>query len=224
MRQGSRTLGSQSKMKLYDMDKAPNPRRVRMFLAEKGIAVERVEIDIMAGGNLQPDFLAINPRGTLPVLVLDDGTVLDESIAICRYLEAVQPEPNLFGRTPLEIARIESAQRHMELDGMYAIAMIHRNVAPHFVTRSAPGSAGIGTTQIPELAVRGEQLTRRFFADLETTLARQEYVAGDRFSVADITGYICTAFARWVKLAPGDDMPNIARWRTAIAARPSSKA
>lgn len=117
-------------MRLYDMTLAPNPRRVRIFLAEKGIEVPRVEIDIQKGENLEPDYLAINPRGVVPTLVLDDGTILDESIAICRYFEALQPEPNLFGRDPLEIARVEAWQRRIEFEGLFNIAAAFRNSRP----------------------------------------------------------------------------------------------
>ncbi len=210
-------------MKLYDMTKAPNPRRVRMFLAEKGISIERVEIDIPGGANLRPDYLAINPRGAIPTLQLDDGTILDESVAICRYFEELHPEPNLMGRTPLEKAQIESWQRHMELDGLFSIAAIFRNTAPQFVDRGMPGTVP-ALPQIPEMATRGMALSTHFFETLNKRLGETTYVAGDRFSIADITGFIAVDFARWVKLAPADDHDHTRKWYAAIKSRPSAQA
>jgi glutathione S-transferase len=210
-------------MKLYDMVKAPNPRRVRMFLAEKGIEVARVEIDIPGGANLQPDYLAINPRGTVPTLVLDDGTVLDESIAICRYFEELHPEPNLMGRTPLEKAQIERWQRHMELDGMMSVGAVFRNTAAPFANRGMPGSAP-SLPQLPAMADRGIALTRHFFEQLNQRLGASAFVGGDRFTIADITAFITVEFARWVKLAPDAAHAHTLRWYGEIKSRPSAKA
>jgi glutathione S-transferase len=210
-------------MKLYDMVKAPNPRRVRMFLAEKGIAVDRIEIDIPSGANLHPDYMAINPRGTVPTLVLDDGTVLDESIAICRYFEELHPEPNLMGRTPIEKAQIESWQRHMELDGMFAVAAVFRNVSAPFANRGMPGNAP-PVPQIPAMAERGVALTTHFFEQLNMRLSTSPYIAGDRFTVADITAFITVEFARWVKMAPAEAHTYTKQWYAGIRARPSAVA
>ena len=210
-------------MKLYDMEKAPNPRRVRMFLAEKGITVERIEINIQTGENLQPAYLAVNPRGVVPTLVLDDGTVLDESLAICRYVEALHPEPNLFGKTPLEIAQIESWQRRMEFDGMFNIAAAFRNSLPIYADRAAPG-AGPATPQIAALAERGKIMSKHWLDGLETRLSQSAYVAGSRFTVADITAFICVDFAKWIGLRAGDAHPAIKAWYVAIKQRPSASA
>ncbi len=210
-------------MKLYDMIKAPNPRRVRMFLAEKGMTIESIEIDIPGGENLSPAYLSINPRGTVPTLVLEDGTVLDESVAICRYFEEIQPEPNLLGRTPIEKAQIESCQRHMEFDGLFSVGGIFRNSIAPFANRSMPGSAP-ALPQSADLVTRGVALTTHFFETLNARLARTEFVAGDRFSIADITGFITVEFARWVKLAPQEDHHHLHRWYAAIKSRPSAKA
>jgi glutathione S-transferase len=210
-----------SMMKLYDMVKAPNPRRVRMFLAEKGISIERVEIDIPSGQNLSPEFLAINPRGLLPTLVLDNGTVLDESIAICRYFEELHPEPNLMGRFPLEKAQIEAWQRRMELDGFWSIAMVFRNVSPTFVNRPVPGSAP-SLPQLPAMAERGAILTTHFFEQLNSRLGESDFVAGDRFTIADITGFLAVEFARWVKLYPAENHAATKAWYDGIKARPSA--
>lgn len=210
-------------MKLYDMKMAPNPRRVRMFLAEKGIEVPRVEVDIQAGENLRPEYLAINPRGVVPTLRLDDGTVLDESIAICRYFEELHPEPNLFGTTPLERAQVESWQRRMEFEGMFNIAAAFRNAMPAYADRGAPG-AGPPTPQIPELAERGMLMARHWMDGLEARLAASPYLAGDRFTVADITAFICVDFAKWVGLRAGEAHPALGLWYQGIKARPSAAA
>lgn len=210
-------------MILHDMEKAPNPRRVRMFLAEKGIAIERNEINIQTGENLQPAYLAINPRGVVPTLVLHDGSILDESIAICRYFEALQPEPNLFGRTPLELAQIESWQRRMEFEGMFNIAAAFRNTQPAFADRASPG-AGPATAQIPALVERGQMMSRHWLDGLERRLAQSPFVAGDRFTVADITAFICVDFAKWIGLRAGDAHPALQAWHAGIRGRPSASA
>lgn len=210
-------------MKLYDMTAAPNPRRVRFFLAEKGISVPRVEVDIPSGGNLAPDFLAINPRGVLPTLVLDDGTVLDESMAICRYFEGVAPEPNLLGRDPLEQARIEMWQRRMEFDGMFAIAAAFRNSAPAFARRASPG-AQPEAVQIPELVERGLAQARHWMNRLDERLQVSPFVAGERFTVADITAFICVDFAKWVKLRAGEEHAALRDWVERVKARPAAAA
>ena len=210
-------------MLLYDMKVAPNPRRVRIFLAEKGIEVPRLEVDIPSGGNLAPDFLRVNPRGVVPTLVLDNGTVIDESIAICRYFEAVQPSPPLFGTTPLEQATIESWQRQCEIDGMFAVAAVFRNRSPNFVDRAAPGTSP-ALAQSPDLATRGEALTLHFFDRLEARLAASPFVGGAAFSVADITALVTLDFARWVRLrVPAHHGATLA-WYAAMTARPSAAA
>jgi glutathione S-transferase len=210
-------------MKLYDMKQAPNPRRVRMFLAEKGISVPMAEVDIQSGANLLPEYLAINPRGVVPTLVLDDGSILDESIAICRYFEGLQPEPNLFGRDPLETARIDSWQRRMEFEGMFNIAAAFRNAMPAYADRGSPG-AGPPTPQIPALAERGLQLARVWMTALDARLGDSPHVAVDRFTVADITAFICIDFAKWVGLRATDDQPNLKDWYARVKARPSAAA
>ncbi|MEO0500390.1 MAG: glutathione binding-like protein, partial [Pseudomonadota bacterium] len=182
-----------------------------------------VDVDIAAGENRADDYLAVNPRGTLPALQLDDGTVIDESIAICRYFEAQQPEPALFGSTPLEIARAEQWQRRVELDGFFNVASIFRNTAPHFANHAAPGAVP-DTKQIPALAERGMALLPGFFAMVERQLSDHEFLAGDRYSVADITLFCTIGFARWVKVGIPDDCPHLAAWNERMLARPSAKA
>jgi glutathione S-transferase len=210
-------------MKLYDMKMAPNPRRVRMFLAEKGIMVPSEEVDIQAGANLQPAYLAVNPRGVVPTLVLDDGTVLDESVAICRYFEALHPEPNLFGRDALEEAQIERWQRRMEFEGMFNIAAAFRDSMPAYADRGSPGS-GPPTPQIPALAERGRLLAQEWMTALDARLSESAHVAGERFTIADITAFICVDFAKWVGLRAGDGHPALKDWYAKVKARPSASA
>lgn len=210
-------------MILYDMEKAPNPRRVRWFLAEKGIEVEKRPIDLPSGENLKPEFLAINPRGLIPTLVLDDGTVIDESVSICRYFEELHPEPNLLGRDAKEKAIIDSWQRRVEFDGLYSVMLAFRNTTPIFANRAVPGISE-PTEQLPQVAERGVLLTRHFFNMLDKRLGQSEYVAGDRFTIADITAFVTLNFARWVKLSPDESHTNIARWFKVVSERPASRA
>ena len=209
-------------MKLYDFTMAPNPRRVRMFLAEKGIEVDSEQVDIPAGENLAPEFRAINPRGLLPTLVLDDGTVIDESVAICRYFEELHPEPPLMGTDAQSKAVIESAQRHMEWDGLQPVAEAFRNGNPAFKNRATPGSEGVPV--IPDLVERGMAGAGRFYDALNATLADHEYVAGDAFSIADITAFCVVDFAKWVQIRAGEEHPHLRRWYDAVKARPSASA
>lgn len=209
-------------MKLYDFKMAPNPRRVRIFLAEKGIEIETVQVDIPSGENLGAAFRAINPRSLLPTLVLDDGTVIDESVAICRYFEEQTPVPNLMGTDAKSKAVIESAQRHMELDGLMAVAEAFRNSNPAFANRSISGSEGVPT--VPGLVERGRASVGRFFTALNATLGESEFVAGDVFTIADITAFCTVDFAKWIQIRAGDEHPHIVRWFAQVKARPSASA
>lgn len=211
-------------MKLYDCRVAPNPRRARMFLAEKNLRLPTVEVDILAGANLAPEFLAINPRGLLPVLEFDDGTRLDEVMAICRYFEDVQPAPPLLGRTPRERALVESRQRKMEFDGMIAASEVFRNQHPQFAERGIPGGGGEPIAAIPALVVRGRQTLVRFFAWLERYLDEGPYVAGAAFSMADITAFCAIDFCAWVDIHIPPDHARTLEWYARVAARPSAQA
>jgi glutathione S-transferase len=210
-------------MHLYDMAKAPNPRRVRIFLAEKGLSIPSTQVDVQAAENLGPAYLAVNPRGVVPTLVLDDGHVLDESIAICRYLEALHPEPNLFGQTPLEVAEVERWQRRMEFDGMFNVAAVFRNSMEAYAGRGMPG-AGPPTPQIPALAERGRLLGAQWLDALEARLGGREWLAIERFSVADITAFVCLDFAKWIGLRAGEAHPEVQAHHARVKARPSSGA
>lgn len=209
-------------MKLYEFTMAPNPRRVRVFLAEKGIEVETVQVDIPAGENIAPAFRAINPRGLLPTLVLDDGTVIDESVAICQYFEELHPEPPLMGTDAKSKAVIASAQRHMEWDGLMPVAEAFRNGNPAFANRAISGSEGVPA--VPSLVERGLASAQRFYTALNETLGQAEYVAGDAFSIADITAFCVVDFAKWVKIRAGDEHPHIQRWYATVSSRPSASA
>lgn len=209
-------------MKLYDMRVAPNPRRVRVFLAEKGIEVPRIEINIRAGENLQPEFLAINPRGVLPTLQLEDGTILDESTAICRYFEELRPDPPLMGRNALEKAMIECWTRRVEFDAGQPVIDAFRNSYPPYAERAVPGKSGIRA--IPELVERGRQRLTEFYPAIDRRLAESEFVAGATFSIADITLMCIADFARAVKLPWPDGLEHFSRWHAQVAARPSAGA
>ena len=209
-------------MKLYDCQMAPNPRRVRVFLAEKGVDIPKTEVSIIEGENLKPEYLAVNPRGLLPTLELDDGNRIDETIAICRYIEETQPEPNLMGRDALEKAQIESWQRHMEFDGLNPTGEMFRNSFDPFKNRGLPGLENVQA--IPELATRGKAGVERFYERLEQRLSQSTYIAGDRYTVADITALCVVDFASFAKMGIPEANTNTKRWHADVSARPSAKA
>jgi glutathione S-transferase len=210
-------------MKLYDAVWAPSPRRVRIYLAEKGIEVEREVIDLRADQQLAPEYLKVNPRGVVPALVLDDGEVITESGAICRYFEAAQPEPPLFGKTPVEIARIESWVRRIEHEGYDGVVKVLRNTIPAMRDRGLPGKWPV-IPQIPELIDRGTIMWTACIESLNAQLAESEWIAGDAFSFADITALVTIDFARAAKLAVPEACEGVARWYQAASARPSAGA
>lgn len=209
-------------MKLYDCQMAPNPRRVRVFLAEKGVDIPKTEVSIIEGENLKPEYLAVNPRGLLPTLELDDGNRIDETIAICRYIEETQPEPNLMGRDALEKAQIESWQRHMEFDGLNPTGEMFRNSFDPFKNRGLPGLENVQA--IPELATRGKAGVERFYERLEQRLSQSTYIAGERYTVADITALCVVDFASFAKMGIPEANTNTKRWHTDVSSRPSAKA
>jgi glutathione S-transferase len=204
---------------LYDCATAPSPRRARILLAEKGIAHETVPVDLRAGEQLGEAFRRINPQCTVPALRTEEGTVLTDNAGIAAYLEARFPQPPLLGVTPLEQAEIASWNWRIEFEGFLAIAEALRNGSPAMVNRALPGP--VDYPQIPELAQRGVARVQRFFADLDRRLAGREFVATERFSIADITAVVAVDFARVVKVKPGEQHPNVLRWRAAMAERPS---
>jgi glutathione S-transferase len=209
-------------MKLYDCTPAPNPRRVRIFLAEKGIVVPTIQVDLRANEQFSPAFRAINPDCTVPVLELDDGRRISDVMAICVYFEAAQPEPALMGAGAQDRAIVTAWQRRVERDGFFAVAEAFRNSARAFKGRALPGADDY--EQIPALVERGRARVAKFFAMLDAHLAGSEFVAGKRYSIADITALVAVDFAGWIKLAVPEDCGHLRRWYGAVSARPSAKA
>ena len=201
-------------MKLYESP-SPNARRVHVFMAEKGFDCERVPVDIRAGENITPEFLAKNPGGRVPVLELDDGTFLAESIAICRYLEALHPEPNLFGDDALSSAQIEMWQRRVEMLFMAEVAGAFRNITGFFKDRETC------VKEWGEVCAAKAPKALQMFDD---QLANNTYLAGEKFSVADITLAVALDFAKMVQVVELPELPNISRWYAQVNERPSLSA
>lgn len=202
-------------MLLYDGGMAPNARRVRMFLAEKNIEVEMVNVDINALDQQSDEFTKLNPMQRVPVLVLDDGTALSESIAICRYFEEVQPDPPLMGTGAKEKALIEMWQRRMELNLMLPIAQAFRHLHP-----------GAARLEVPQIAEWGEVNKPRAvhcMGILDEELRTHKFVVGERFSIADITAVIALQFLRPARIEIPENLVNLQRWFEEIKERPSSK-
>ncbi|ODV14155.1 MAG: glutathione S-transferase [Rubrivivax sp. SCN 70-15] len=204
---------------LYDCATAPSPRRARILLAEKGVAHETVPVDLRSGEQLTEAYRRLNPQCTVPALRTDDGPMLTDNAAITAWLEARYPEPPLLGRTPQEKAEIASWNWRVEFEGLLAIAEALRNSAPAMANRALPGP--VDYAQIPELAARGLARVQQFFVMLNERLDGRDYIATDRFSVADITAVVAVDFARIVKVKPGEQHPHLQRWRAAMAQRPS---
>ncbi|WP_374668834.1 glutathione S-transferase [Ramlibacter sp.] len=204
---------------LYDCATAPSPRRARIFLAEKGVPHEVVQVDLRAGEQLGEAYRRINPQCTVPALVTAEGPVLTDNAAIAAYLEAAFPDPPLLGTTPLEKAEIASWNWRVEFEGLMAIAEALRNSAPAMAGRALPGP--VDYEQIPALAQRGLARLQHFLLTLNDRLADREFVATDRFSVADITAVVAVDFARIVKVKPGEAHPHLLRWRAAMGQRAS---
>ncbi len=204
-------------MKLYDMQMAPNPRRVRVFLAEKGINnVELLPVDIGKREHKSDDYIAnINRMGQVPTLELDDGTHISESMAISRYFEEIQPEPPLFGRNAKEKAQVEMWSRRAESNIIGCVAAAFRHTSDFF--------KGL-EDQVPAWGESNKAKLSQRFAWLDGVLADREFLAGDKYSVADITAMIGVDFARVVGVKVGDDWPNLARWHASVTSRPSAKA
>ena len=210
-------------MKFYDCTGAPSPRRVCIFIAEKGIKLDTIQVDLMGGENLKPEYLAINPRGLVPSLILDDGTCLDESFSICRYLEELYPsEPCLMGHDARSRALIDSRTRAIETDGFIPGAEVFRNSNPAFASRGTPGESGVPAIQA--LAERGAIGIQRFYERLEAMLKESEFIAGNQFSFADITGLCVVDFFGWVKMEIPDSHERTKRWYGAVSSRPSVRA
>ena len=209
-------------MKLYDYAAAPNPRRVRIFLAEKNIEIETIQIDLRKLEQKSEAFLKISPIGEVPLLQLDDGTCISQVHAICRYIEEMHPENPLLGRTPLEKAQVESSNHQLNMNGIVAVTEGFRNSNPMFEGRAIAGPNPYA--QIPALAERGMLRVDNLLRDLDAHFAGSEFIIGDYFSVADITAFTTMDFARWIKKTIPQDYVNLQRWYDQINARPSAKA
>ncbi|MBS77526.1 glutathione binding-like protein [Variovorax sp.] len=204
---------------LYDCATAPSPRRARILLAEKGIAHETVQVDLVRGEQMGAAYRAINPQCTVPALRTAEDGLLTDNAAIAAWAEARYPEPPLMGRTPAEKAEIASWHWRVEFEGLLAIAETLRNGSPAMADRALPGP--VNYAQIPELAQRGLARVQHFFETLNDRLAGREFIATDRFSLADITAVVAVDFARIVRVKPGEQHPELVRWRAAMAQRPS---
>jgi glutathione S-transferase len=203
-------------MKLYDSKLAPNPRRTRIFLAEKGITVPMEHVDIGAKQHKTAEYAAVNPLQRMPALVLDDGTVITESIAICRYFEVLQPEPPLFGSGAKEIALVEMWNRRCELNLFFTVAHVFRHTHPAMKELEVP--------QVPEWAEANKPRVLEFLGILDAQLKDSRFITGDRYMVADITAQCAVDFMKPARLAVPEDLANLRRWHADVSARPSAKA
>jgi glutathione S-transferase len=202
-------------MKLHEFAQAPNPRRVRIFLAEKGIEVPTVQVDIAKGVNREAEFLAKNPMGGVPVLELDDGRFIAESVAICRYFEAANPNPPLMGTDPADQGIVEMWNRRMELEVMGLVTGTFRNTSDFFKGR---------IPQVPEYGEMCRGVIPKRLEWLDSELSDREFVAGDRYSIADITAQVGLDFGRVIGLKVTEEHKNLYRWHQAVSSRPSAKA
>ena len=209
-------------MKFYDCETAPSPRRVRVFIAEKGIEVDTVAVDLANGEQFSDEYRAINPDCVVPALQLDDGSCISEVTAICQYLEDLHPEPSLIGRTPEERAATIMWNAKAEQQGLWACADALRNFAKGLKGRAIPGPDDY--EQIPELAERGRRRVAAFLEKLDKRLAGSDYVAGDFYSMADITAMIVVDFAGRLKIPLPEEAPHLRRWYDAVRSRPSAAA
>jgi glutathione S-transferase len=202
-------------VKLYDYTQAPNPRRVRIFLAEKGVEVPLEQVDIGKADNRKSDFLAKNPMAGLPVLELDDGRYLAESVAICRYFEELHPEPPLMGTDAADRALVEMWNRRMEMEVFGMMTQAFRNTHDFFKGRIA---------QVPEFGEVCRNAAPKRLEWLDGELADRPFIAGDRFSIADITAMVAIDFGRVVKVRIQPEHKNLSRWYEAVSTRPSAQA
>jgi glutathione S-transferase len=195
---------------------------VRIFAAEKNLELELVPIDLGSGEQFSEDYRAVNPDCVVPALELDDGTCLTEAVAICQYLEAIQPQPTLFGDTAVERATSVMWNAKAEQQGLWAVADAYRNFSRGLKGHALPGPDKYA--QIPELVERSKSRVLSFLKTLNTRLAQSEFVAGDRFSIADITALVTIDFAARIKINIDDDAANLQRWYASVSTRPSASA
>lgn len=202
-------------MKLYTTPGAPNPARVHFFAAEKGLELEMAPINLMKGEHRSPDYRAVVPNGRVPALQLDDGTVICESVAICRYLEALHPEPCLMGEQPLDQARIEMWNRMMEMEVFLPMGMAFRHTHP---------AMGALEDQVNEFGEKQREVANKRLKRLNKDLADREYIAGADFSIADITAYSAIRFFRVADFRIAEDWTNLQRWYDTVSERKGAAA
>lgn len=201
-------------MRLYDAHRAPNPRRVKIFLKEKGIEVETVKVDMGAMAHRSPEITAMNPLQQLPLLEFEDGSVLTESVAICRYFEELHPEPPMFGRDARERAFVEMWNRRVELNYLAAVAASFRHLHPAMAAAEVP--------QVPEWGEANKPKALAFLSLLDRELEGRPFIAGEHYSIADITTMVAFDFMKLARLACPEDHANVWRWYRAVSARPSA--
>tara|TARA_B110000091_G_scaffold202397_1_gene234906 strand:- start:863 stop:1471 length:609 start_codon:yes stop_codon:yes gene_type:complete len=202
-------------MKIYDTKTAPSPRRVRIFLAEKNIPIEYVQVDLQKGENISPQMRAKNPVGKIPILELDDGTCISEGASICLYFEELYPDINLLGNDPLEKANIDMWHRQVELYFFGQVGMCFQHTTGYFKDRMTP---------VKEYGEVAGKNAIDFLKVLEKRLSESEFIAADRFTIADITAMCAIDFARVVSIKMTDEQTNLKRWYKAVSSRPSAKA
>ena len=203
-------------MKLFDGGRAPNPRRVRVFLAEKNLRVPLVSVDMAAMEHKQEAISSRNPLQRLPVLELDDGTIITESVAICRYFEELHPSPPLFGEGALGKALVEMWQRRTEFHLLLSVAQAFRHIHPAMKTWEVP--------QIPEWGEANKSKAVEFLKMLDVELGAREFIAGDAYSIADITGMIAVDFMKPARIQMPEECGNVLRWYRTVSSRPSAAA
>lgn len=208
-------------MLFYDCATAPSPRRVRMFIAEKGMDIPVREVDLRSGEHLRPEFRAKNPDCTVPALELDDGTVISESLAICAYLEETHPEPPLMGRTAAERAEVLMWNARIEQQGLAGVAESFRNHSRGFAGRALTGTESFD--QIPELVERGRRRAELFMEKLDARLEGRDFIVGESITMADITALVTVDMAAWIKLPVPEALEDLRRWHEAMSGRPSAK-
>lgn len=202
------------KLKLYDGGRAPNPRRVQIFMKEKGVELPTIQLDLNAHEHRNEEMTRKNPAQTVPFLELDDGTVIAETIAICRYLESLHPDPNLFGSSALEQAVIEMWQRRMELGFLIKVAQSFRHLHP--------GAAVLEGEQIPDWGRKNQKLVIDYLSFMDDQLSKNQFIAGDRFSVADITAIVAAQFFKPARIeVPEKGYDNFKRWFAEVSSRES---
>ena len=202
--------------KILETKTAPNPRRVRIFLAEKGIAVPYEDLDLMKGALKTAEFTKINPFQRVPVLILDDGTAISETVAICRYAEEIKPDPPLFGKGAVGKAQVEMWNRRMELGLLASVAQAFRHLHPAMAHLEVP--------QVKEWGEANKPKALEVLAFLDQELSKRPYIAGDDYSVADITALVAIDFMRVARIQRSPDLKNLDRWYNEVSARPSAKA